>query len=276
MSISFQCGMCGKAFRVKDELGGRKAKCGCGASLSIPKGAAASKRVAASGARPTVKVAAAVPVATRSSAEDEDLFDQELASATKACPSCKSVVKLDTVLCVKCGYNFRERKKVETEVAAVGSPAAGMRCSNCSSTNARVVNDGEWEAYRERKETAVTVGRPMICKDCGHTWEPPAAWGSYIKGYGRGAVLFVAGVIVTIVTLYIVWIVFAGRMLDEESSLRFSPLRAARLLKSSYPALGVVFFGLSLAGAGIWGMMRTLIVQMGWKGVLYDPDDQKW
>jgi hypothetical protein len=278
VSISFQCGSCGKGFRVKDELGGRKAKCSCGASVSIPRATASAvaAKAAAPAARPAPRVAAAVPAAGRSSAADDELFDEEMASATKSCPSCKSVVKLDTVLCVKCGYNFRERKKVETEVAAVAAPAPGMRCSNCNSTNARSVNDGEWEAYRDRKETAVTVGRPLICKDCGNMWEPPASFASYIKGYGRGVVLFVAGVIVTMVTLYVVWIVFAGRMLNEDGDMRFSPFRAARLLKSSYPALGVVFFGLSLAGAGIWGMMRTLIVQMGWKSVLYDPDDQKW
>jgi hypothetical protein len=50
----------------------------------------------------------------------------------------------------------------------------------------------------------------------------------------------------------------------------------AALLKGNYPVLGIVLFGFSLMGAGIWGVMRTLIVQMGWKGVLYDPDENKW
>jgi hypothetical protein len=273
VSISFQCGSCGKGFRVKDELGGRKAKCSCGASVSIPKAVSAQAAKAAA-PRPKAKVAAVAAAATGPAPVDEELFDEELASATKACPSCHAVVPLSTVLCVKCGYNFRERKKVESEVAAAAAPAPGMRCSKCGSTNARSVNDGEWEAYRDRKETAVTVGRPLICKDCGNMWEPPASFASFIKGYGRGAVLFVAGVIVTMVTLYVVWIVFSGSLYGED--VKFSARRAARLLRSSYPALGVVAFGLSLAGAGIWGMMRTLIVQMGWKSVLYDPDEQKW
>jgi RsiW-degrading membrane proteinase PrsW (M82 family) len=37
MSIAFACTGCGKSFKVKDELAGRKAKCSCGETLTVPK-----------------------------------------------------------------------------------------------------------------------------------------------------------------------------------------------------------------------------------------------
>ena len=106
-------------------------------------------------------------------------LDDELASAAKTCPSCKTKVKFDTVLCVKCGYNFRERKKVESHVPAAAQLAPGMKCTKCGSQDTRKVNDNELEAYKDRKETAVAIGRPLICNKCGHMFEPPASLGNY-------------------------------------------------------------------------------------------------
>ena len=36
MSIGFACTGCGKSFKVKDELAGRKAKCSCGHLMTVP------------------------------------------------------------------------------------------------------------------------------------------------------------------------------------------------------------------------------------------------
>jgi hypothetical protein len=36
MSIAFACTGCGKSFKVKDELAGRKAKCSCGQMMTVP------------------------------------------------------------------------------------------------------------------------------------------------------------------------------------------------------------------------------------------------
>jgi RsiW-degrading membrane proteinase PrsW (M82 family) len=41
MSIAFACTGCGKSFKVKDELAGRKARCACGQMLTVPKPAPA-------------------------------------------------------------------------------------------------------------------------------------------------------------------------------------------------------------------------------------------
>jgi RsiW-degrading membrane proteinase PrsW (M82 family) len=40
MSIAFACTGCGKSFKVKDELAGRKAKCSCGHLMTVPQPAA--------------------------------------------------------------------------------------------------------------------------------------------------------------------------------------------------------------------------------------------
>ncbi|MCI0334585.1 MAG: hypothetical protein L0228_15315 [Planctomycetes bacterium] len=185
---------------------------------------------------PPAPVARAAKPASPPASVAEDLFDEELADATKTCPSCKTKVKHDVVLCVQCGYNFRERKKQATEVAASPAPASGLRCSRCGSHDARKVNDNEFEAFKDRKETAVAIGRPLICNACGHMWEPLATLKNYFASYFRGAALFLAGAAVVGITCFVAWMVFAGSMMDAdgETSVRFSPRRMATLLRANY------------------------------------------
>jgi hypothetical protein len=277
VSITFKCNLCGKGYRVKDELAGKKAKCSCGTSIAIPKPqpAASAAQSSVPVAKPVAPVAHPVKAVSKPTAIDEDLFDAEMADATKICPSCKAKVKHDVVLCIQCGYNFRERKKIEAAVTAAAAPAApakGMRCSQCGSRDARRVNDSELEAYRERKETAVTVGRPLICNECGHMWEGAASFGNYIASYLKSVVLFIVGVAIVGVTCAVAYALFADRFTGDDASLR--GMRGA--IRANYVTIAIVIFGLSVAGAGLWGILRTLIVQMGWKGILYDPDEQKW
>ena len=124
--------------------------------------------------------------------------------------------------------------------------------------------------------TAVAIGRPLICNDCGHMWEPPASLTNYFASYGKSAAIFLAGVLVTIITCAVVWSIFTRVDSDGEVALRFSMRRMIAILRGNYPVIAIVLFGFSLIGAGIWGVLRTMIVQMGWKAVLYDPDENKW
>jgi hypothetical protein len=279
VSISFKCASCGKAYKVGDEFAGKKVKCACGAAFVVPKALASPKASAAAkaaAAKPAVpKAAPAKPAAPSKSAAPvtASFLDDELASAEKTCPSCKTKVKFDTVLCIKCGYNFRERKKVESHVATAAPASAGMKCTKCGSQDTRKVNDNELEAYKDRKETAVAIGRPLICNKCGHMFEPPASLGNYLSSYLRGTAIFVAGAVVVAVACFIAWKSVGGALMDEDGA---SSRRLVRAVRANYFTMGVLFAGLSLAGAGLWGMLRTLIVQMGWKGVLYDPDENKW
>jgi hypothetical protein len=181
------------------------------------------------------------------------------------------------VLCIKCGYNFRERKKVESAVTS-STASEGPKCDKCGSSDTRKTSDGELEMFRDRKETAVTIGRPMICNKCGHMFEPPGSFFNYLSSYGRGIVLFAAGAVVVAGVCFVAWNIAAATMHvdDEGGSVGMSPRHMARTIRTSYPMLGVLAAGLSLAFAGVWGMLRTLIVQMGFKGVLYDPDENNW
>src|SRR5947199_8749342 len=94
---TFSCDSCGKQYAWKPELAGKKAKCKCGAVLSIP----AQPQMARAAARAPVAVAAAAPVEE---------------SAAYRCPACKSDLNPGTAVCVNCGYDLRTGQYVSTQV----------------------------------------------------------------------------------------------------------------------------------------------------------------
>src|SRR3954470_23201899 len=75
MSIAFACTGCGKSFKVKDELAGRKAKCSCGETVTVPQPA------------PVVE------------AEEEDIFafkDDDAPKVAKRAPAMAAAVTAGT------------------------------------------------------------------------------------------------------------------------------------------------------------------------------------
>src|SRR5437764_5463840 len=94
---TFSCDSCGKQYPWKPELAGKKAKCKCGAVLSIP----AQPQMARAAARAPVAVAATAP-------EEE--------SQAYRCPACKSDLNPGTAVCVNCGYDLRTGQYVSTQV----------------------------------------------------------------------------------------------------------------------------------------------------------------
>ena len=92
---TFSCDSCGKQYPWKPELAGKKAKCKCGALISIP------AQPARAAARTPVAVAAAAPV-------DE--------SQGYRCPACKSDLTPGQAICVSCGYDLRTGQYVSTQV----------------------------------------------------------------------------------------------------------------------------------------------------------------
>ncbi len=114
----FTCPFCGKKFRWKPELAGRKVVCAaCSGKMRVPAGSGA----------------AGEPVEPPPKAEDEgyelDLpGDQPAAAASPAatshqgkCPACNSPVKPNAVICINCGFNLADGKRIAT---AVHQPAA--------------------------------------------------------------------------------------------------------------------------------------------------------
>jgi hypothetical protein len=110
-------------------------------------------------------------------------------------------------------------------------------------------------------------------------FEPPASLKNYLASYALSAAFFVAGAAVALVTGFVAWKATGGTLIveDDGSLVSFSPYVFLEWLRPRRNLYVIVFFfaGLFLAGAGLWGMLRTLIVQMGWKGILYDPDENK-
>jgi hypothetical protein len=113
MPIKVQC-ECGKAFAAKDELAGKTVKCpGCQKPLKIPGGAAPAKAPAKPSSGAAAKVAAPSPASGMS-----DLFDEAgmhaAAKGTMPCPGCGEALAQEVVVCVKCGYNMKLGRKMNT------------------------------------------------------------------------------------------------------------------------------------------------------------------
>ena len=97
MAIVVTC-TCGKQFKVKDELAGKRGKCAaCGQVLSVPTLAPS--------------------------------LDQEKASPStqRACPTCQKAVEPAAVICVNCGHDLRTGKQLPQ--AKSSAPAAPFRPS---------------------------------------------------------------------------------------------------------------------------------------------------
>lgn len=107
----FSCTACGKEYRWKPELAGRKAKCGCGAALVVPAGPpgggdpapAAKPAASAPAALPSVASATPAPNAKPIDAKPTD----DAAVGRGSCPSCGAALAAGAVLCVNCGYNLK-------------------------------------------------------------------------------------------------------------------------------------------------------------------------
>ena len=175
MPIKVQCA-CGKAFAAKDELAGKTVKCpGCQKPLKIP-GPAATPTAAAP--QPGAKSAAAKPAAAKSAVakpstakqqaaarpadtpEPRDgarLFDeiglQAAAEGTQPCPGCSEPLPIQAVVCVKCGYNTRIGRRMETMKVggeSDGPVGHGAVASDLLDKAARVIDE---DAAEEKKKT---------------------------------------------------------------------------------------------------------------------------
>jgi len=100
----FSCNSGGKQYPWKPELAGKKAKCKCGAVLSIPaKPQAARAPARAAVATPAIR---AIPVPPAEIPLDE----------SQACPACKADLSPGSAICISCGYNLQTGEYVSTQV----------------------------------------------------------------------------------------------------------------------------------------------------------------
>jgi hypothetical protein len=117
-SPKFTCASCGKEYRWKPEIAGRKARCKCGQTLTVPTAPRAPR------------VVEPPPQASPLDWPDEPAADYAApppvpAPSGPACPACGAALPAGAVLCVNCGYNLKTGKKVGgVAPAAPAAPAS--------------------------------------------------------------------------------------------------------------------------------------------------------
>jgi hypothetical protein len=100
MHIRVECPACKKKLKASERLAGKRAKCSCGAVVTVP---ALAK-------------------------QDEDPLDALLAGETAGqttCPSCEADMPPDAVLCTACGYNVTTGKRVQPSLPTGTEAPAG-------------------------------------------------------------------------------------------------------------------------------------------------------
>src|SRR5687768_16995000 len=109
----FRCAACGREFRWKPELAGKKAKCKCGAAIEVPASPPAAPAAIGGDAgaydvhddspppapkrRPTVAAPPPPPPMPPPPIQPQHI----------ACPVCGTIALPTAILCQQCGYNFR-------------------------------------------------------------------------------------------------------------------------------------------------------------------------
>jgi len=118
----FSCTGCGKSYKWKPELAGKKVKCKCGAVVAVPKELAPppDSEVDLDG---LYELAAEEKKSARRQQEEPVGF---------RCPSCHGDLEIGAVVCTSCGFNLKTGSKAsaskprkETIAYAGGSPAPG-------------------------------------------------------------------------------------------------------------------------------------------------------
>src|SRR5688572_5878478 len=98
----FTCTACGKEYRWKPELAGRKAKCGCGAALVVPAERPAGKVAPVENPAAPAPSAAAAPLPVGPVPEAPtaaDLKPSPASSSDAKCPVCGAALAAHAVLC---------------------------------------------------------------------------------------------------------------------------------------------------------------------------------
>lgn len=169
MPIKVVCA-CKAAFAAKDELAGKTVKCPkCQQPLKIP-AAGAAPAAAAAAPRPPAKPAPIQRPKASSGASSLNLGDEvERASVsdvfsdvglgkqvagTRPCPGCAAPMAQNAVICIKCGYNAKLGRRMETVKsgggAAGGHDGHGAGAQDLLNRAAQVIAEDQEE---ERKKT---------------------------------------------------------------------------------------------------------------------------
>lgn len=162
MPIKVTC-QCGKSFAAKDELAGKAVKCpNCQQPLRIPG--------APTAAAPTRNLSAPLPSAapnqpaTSASAfgppggggGSQSLFDEvglkQAPVGAQMCPGCMAPMTPGAVVCLKCGYNMKLGRRMETVKVGSGGGVGGHE-SGAADLMMKAAATIEEDREEERKKT---------------------------------------------------------------------------------------------------------------------------
>ena len=129
----FNCSTCGKEYRWKPELAGKKAKCKCGNVITVPaKPPAAAKpkpRPAEDDLDGLYALAQEEQKATSRSAVDEN-------AGGYRCPSCSAGMPAGAVICPNCQLDMRTGMRMPA-MAGAGAPAGAMAAAGAYANTTR-------------------------------------------------------------------------------------------------------------------------------------------
>jgi hypothetical protein len=128
----FPCPACGKSYRWKPELAGRKVKCTCGHVMIAPKDTSgqyvADELIPLAGDEPAAHSVAGeqilaastvgAPAIRPSSGPKPPNPKPKGSSKSGRCPSCSTALAPGAVLCVACGMNLKTGQKMQTAATA--------------------------------------------------------------------------------------------------------------------------------------------------------------
>jgi hypothetical protein len=153
MPIKVTC-QCGKSFAAKDELAGKAVKCpNCQQPLRIPAAGLAAPLPSAA----PMQQQAATPPAGAPAMGGGSAFDEIGLKAAPAgamlCPGCTQPLPPNAVLCVKCGYNLKLGRRMETvrygDGGGIGGPGHGAVTADLMGKAAMSIEE-EREAERSK------------------------------------------------------------------------------------------------------------------------------
>jgi hypothetical protein len=169
MPIKVQCA-CGAAFAAKEELAGRTVKCPkCQQPLKIPTAGPvvastpAAPHASAPLGQPSHAAQAARPLTAplpsqaaaaghvHSHFDDVGLTAQQV--GTVPCPGCTAPMPAAAVVCIKCGYNKKLGRRMETVKATSAAPLPGGHTVTAEELLHKAARTLEEEKEEERKKT---------------------------------------------------------------------------------------------------------------------------
>lgn len=281
-SPKIACPNCGKEYRWKPQLAGKKTQCsGCQQKLRIP-------------ARPTDPVEAIGGLLKDQSHESEGAYELALpddhddahmdANAGRKggqrstpppaprnltnCPACNSKLKPGAVICINCGFHVAEGKKISTDVAkgAVAveegdAPAAAMPDLGAyAKASQRVALDLEAEAARNAAPNPLmNIWLPVLFIVAGIAMTFMQRMLNPISDYALAEAAVVTGIQLAISVPFMLFVaVMVSKLMDTSfgplgvgvlklTAIAMGPLPVADYLLSYVPLFGFVSFFIVIA-----------------------------